>query len=110
MTDARPPTGAAEAAVGDEGHAVVEPCAGQCRCGREHLGMPGPPLGPTLRMTTTQPGLMVSVSMAAMSAGLVINTRAGPRWASISGRTAASLTTAPLGARLPKSMASPPVA
>ena len=47
--------GAAEAAVGDERHAVVQALAGQRRRGREHLGHAGRLWAPQLRMTTTAP-------------------------------------------------------
>ena len=73
-------------------------------------GMPGAPLGPSPRMTTTEPSAMSRAAIAATASASLSNTRAGPRCRSISSATAPSLTTAPAGARLPKSTARPPVA
>ena len=61
-------------------------------------------------MTSTSPALIFLPMMALVASSSESNTRAGPRWTIISGATAAFLTTAPSGARLPKSRASPPVA
>ena len=73
-------------------------------------GMPGAPLGPSPRMTTTEPSAMSRAAIAATASASLSNTRAGPECTSISSATAPSLTTAPAGARLPKSTARPPVA
>ena len=69
--------------------------------------IPGPPAGPSLRMTTTSPGRMALAVTAAIASSSDSNTRAGP---SCSRRSCpASLTTQPSGARFPRRMARPPV-
>ena len=70
--------------------------------------MPGPPAGPSLRMTTTSPALDLAACVtAAIAASSPSNTRAGPAWWRRS--WPASLTTQPSGARLPRRIARPPV-
>ena len=59
-------------------------------------------------MTTTSPSLISLFIIAALAASSPSNTRAGPWWTSISGATAACLTIAPSGARVPLMKASPP--
>ena len=70
--------------------------------------IPGPPAGPSLRITTTSPGLIWPPVTAAIAASSPSNTRAGPRWWRRSWPE--SFTTLPSGARLPRRMARPPVA
>ena len=69
--------------------------------------MPGPPTGPSLRMTTTSPAEMPPCVAAAIAASSPSNTRAGPVWWRRS--WPASFTTQPSGARLPRRIARPPV-
>ena len=42
--------------------------------------MPGPPLGPSLRITTTSPGSIRPAVTASIASSSHSNTRAGPRW------------------------------
>ena len=42
--------------------------------------MPGPPAGPSLRITTTSPGLIAWSLTAAKASSSDSNTRAGPLW------------------------------
>ena len=69
--------------------------------------MPGPPAGPSLRMTTTSPGSIFPCVTAAIASSSSSNTRAGPAWWTRSWPE--SFTTQPSGARLPRRMAMPPV-
>ena len=69
--------------------------------------MPGPPAGPSYRITITSPGRIVRCLTAVKQSSSLSNTRAGPRWRSRS--WPASLTTQPPGARFPRRTASPPV-
>ena len=69
--------------------------------------MPGPPAGPSLRMTTTSPASIAPAFTAANASSSHSNTRAGPLcsrrpWP-------ASFTTQPSGARLPRRIAKPPL-
>ncbi len=69
--------------------------------------IPGPPAGPSPRITTTSPSPISFASTAAIAASSPSNTRAGPvcrrrSWP-------ASLTTHPSGATLPRRIAKPPV-
>ena len=58
-------------------------------------GMPGPPAGPSYRITTTSPGWICFALTAANASCSVSKTRAGPR---CSVRSTVSLTTQPSGA------------
>ena len=69
--------------------------------------MPGPPAGPSLRMTTTSPASISPAVTAAIASSSPSKTRAGPSWWRRS--WPASLTTQPSGARLPRRIARPPV-
>ena len=69
--------------------------------------MPGPPAGPSLRMTTTSPALICPAVTAAIAASSPSKTRAGPLWWTRSWPE--SFTTQPSGARLPRRIARPPV-
>ena len=69
--------------------------------------MPGPPAGPSLRMTITSPGLIAPPRTAAIASSSPSNTRAGPLWWRRS--CPASLTTEPSGASEPLRMARPPL-
>ena len=68
--------------------------------------MPGPPEGPSLRMTTTSPSLIPWAVTAAMASSSFSNTRAGPVCSMRSWPE--SFTTQPSGARLPRRIARPP--
>src|ERR1700736_1520839 len=59
-------------------------------------------------MTTTSPGCTARANKASTAASSKSNTRAGPTWTCISTGTEKYLTTAPPGARLPRSTAMPP--
>src|SRR3954469_10399250 len=69
--------------------------------------MPGPPEGPSLRITTTSPGLMPCCSTTAKHSSSEAKTRAGP--VCFRRSSPATLTTQPSGARLPRRMTRPPV-
>ena len=69
--------------------------------------MPGPPAGPSPRITTTSPAWISCASTAAIAASSPSNTRAGP--ACLRRSWPASLTTQPSGATLPRRIAKPPV-
>ena len=68
--------------------------------------MPGPPAGPSYRMTTTSPGAIARAFTAAKHSSSESKTRAGPRCTVRS--WPASFTTHPSGARLPRRIAMPP--
>ena len=68
--------------------------------------IPGPPLGPSVLMTTTWPDLIWPLKRASSAPCSPSNTRAGPSKTSRS--MPATLTTAPPGARLPRKTAIPP--
>ena len=68
--------------------------------------MPGPPAGPSLRITSTSPATIAPAAIASLQASSDSKTRAGPAWRRISAPD--TLTTAPSGARLPRSATSPP--
>ena len=69
--------------------------------------IPGPPFGPSYRMTTTSPALICFAFTAAKASSSLLNTLAGPRcWSFF---TPAVFTTQPSGARLPFRMARVPV-
>ena len=68
--------------------------------------IPGPPFGPSLRITTTSPGWMSFAITAAKASSSRSNTRAGPRCSMRSWPE--SFTTQPSGARLPRRIAKPP--
>ncbi len=70
--------------------------------------IPGPPFGPSCRITTTSPARMRPACTASKAASSPSNTRAGPRYVPKS--CPATLTTQPSGARLPRRMTRPPVA
>ena len=70
--------------------------------------IPGPPFGPSYRMTTIIPGLILPAMIAAMAVSSEPNTLAFPRKRNIEGSTPDCLMTAPPGARLPVRMAIPP--
>jgi hypothetical protein len=70
--------------------------------------IPGPPAGPSLRITSTSPAAIAPACTAAMHASSDSKTRAGPRWRRRS--VAATLATAPSGARFPVRPTSPLVA
>ena len=70
--------------------------------------MPGPPLGPSYRMTRTVPFSMVPALTAASASSMELNTRARPENRYMEGLTPDCFTTAPSGARLPQSTAMPP--
>ena len=69
--------------------------------------MPGPPLGPSLRMTTTSPDLIFLLVTAVIASSSDSKTRAGPRCSNRS--CPLILATQPSGARFPFSTTSPPV-
>src|SRR5579875_781044 len=69
--------------------------------------IPGPPRGPSYRMTTTSPATILRSSIARIASSSRSKTRAGPRWCSRS--WPAILTTAPSGASIPRRMTRPPV-
>ena len=69
--------------------------------------MPGPPAGPSPRITTTSPAWISCASTAAIASSSPSNTRAGPMCLRRS--WPASLTTQPSGATLPRRIAKPPV-
>ena len=69
--------------------------------------MPGPPFGPSLRITTTSPGRICLPRTAAMASSSDSKTRAGPRWVRRSWPEI--LATHPSGAILPFKMTKPPV-
>ena len=71
--------------------------------------IPGPPLGPSYRMTTTSPATILPPLIAAIASSSHSNTRAGPSCTIISSTTAERFTTLPSGARFPLSTARPPV-
>lgn len=68
--------------------------------------MPGPPRGPSKRMTTTSPFWISPRSTAAKVASSPSNTRAGPE--NFVRPCPASFTTQPSGASVPRRMANPP--
>ena len=68
--------------------------------------IPGPPFGPSLRITTTSPGLMSFAITAAKASSSRSNTRAAPLCSIRSWPD--SFTTQPSGARLPRRIAKPP--
>ena len=63
--------------------------------------MPGPPLGPSYRMTRTVPFSMVPALTAVSASSMELNTRARPENRYMEGLTPDCFTTAPSGARLP---------
>src|SRR6187551_3415155 len=68
--------------------------------------IPGPPTGPSLRITTMSPGRIACSLTARKQSSSDSKTRAGPTCFLRS--VPASLTTAPSGARLPRRIAKPP--
>ncbi len=70
--------------------------------------MPGPPAGPSLRITTMSSGSISLASTALIAASSPSKTFAGPTWCRRS--WPASLMTEPSGATLPLMIAKPPVA
>src|SRR5205807_1531744 len=68
--------------------------------------IPGPPRGPSYRMTMKSPALIFPALMARNASSSRLNTRARPR--KVSSLWPASLATQPSGARLPLRMARPP--
>ena len=72
--------------------------------------IPGPPLGPSYLITITSPFCTTCPMIAFVASSSESKTLAGPSWTNISGATAALLTTAPSGARLPNNILNPPVA
>ena len=62
-------------------------------------GIPGPPLGPTKRTTTTSPSTISSERTASMASSSESNTLAGP--VMLRTLTPDTLATAPSGAKLP---------
>ena len=69
--------------------------------------MPGPPRGPSYRITITSPGWYERRSTAAKASSSQSKQRAGPRKRRL--LIPATLTIAPWGARLPQSPTTPPV-
>ncbi len=69
--------------------------------------IPGPPFGPSYRMTTTSPFLISPSIIAWYASSSELNTLAGPSKAYIFLLTADTLTTPPSGARLPYNTAIP---
>jgi hypothetical protein len=69
--------------------------------------IPGPPLGPSLRMTITLPSRICRASTAANVSSSHSNTCAGPR--NCSRFIPATLTIAPSGASEPRKPTTPPV-
>ncbi|MBW8701731.1 hypothetical protein MBT84_19180 [Streptomyces sp. MBT84] len=70
--------------------------------------MPGPPFGPSYRMTTTSPSLICWVRIFSTASSCDSQTTAGPSKVQIDSSTPAVLTTAPSTARLPLRTARPP--
>ena len=70
--------------------------------------VPGPPFGPSLRITTTSPAFTRLAFTAAMASSSDSKTRAGPRWLSRS--CPLIFATHPSGDRFPRRITSPPVA
>ena len=70
--------------------------------------IPGPPFGPSYRITTTSPAEIVPSSSASIAARSRSNTRAVPSKTSAS--NPADLTTAPSGVSEPPRIVIPPVA
>ncbi len=70
--------------------------------------MPGPPLGPSYRMTTTLPGWIFPARMAAFASSSLSNTRASPVNTWSEGSMAPGLVTPVSGARFPLRTAMPP--
>ena len=70
--------------------------------------IPGPPFGPSYRITTTSPGFIFPPLIASIASSSLSNTLAGPSCLSISGATALLFTTHVSGARFPLSTAIPP--
>ncbi len=70
--------------------------------------MPGPPFGPSYRITTVSPGLIRPAETAANASSSRLKTRAGPRCEV--GVCAVIFTTAPSGARFPRRTTRPPSA
>ena len=68
--------------------------------------IPGPPLGPSFRMTTTSPFLILLLNRASNASCSLSKTFAGPLKVSIS--IPATLTTDPFGDKDPFSIAMPP--
>ena len=70
--------------------------------------MPGPPLGPSYRISTTSPASTFPPRIPSTAASWLSKTLAGPEKRHSSSGTPAVLTIAPSGARLPYSTARPP--
>ena len=99
--------GAREAAVGEQGDRRRRGPRPRARRSRASISrMPGPPAGPSLRITTTSPGLDPARVTAAKRPPRA-RTRAPGRVCSMRSWPA-SFTTQPSGARLPRRMAKPP--
>ena len=71
--------------------------------------IPGPPFGPSYRITITSPGLIFPDLIASVASSSLSKILAGPSCTSISAQTAERFTTLPSGARFPLSTARPPV-
>ena len=70
--------------------------------------IPGPPFGPSYRITTTSPAWIFPAVSADATSSSLSKTLAGPRCSR--GVVVVALTTQPAGARLPRRMARPPAA
>ena len=108
VADGRAPGAAAEAAVREQSHIFVQAHTGNCRGGESISRIPGPPLGPSYRMTMISLGLIFPPIIALEASSSELKTRARPSRTSILGSTADCFTTAPWGAKLPFKMAMPP--
>ena len=106
VADHQPTCRAAETSVGDEHDRLAEAAPDDRRGDRQHFRHSGAPAGPSLRTTITSPGCATPPWTPALHASSESNTRAGPRWNG--GSWPASLTTAPSGARLPRSTRNAP--
>ncbi len=107
MPDAQAGGAAGESPVGEQQDILAETCALDAPVIASISRIPGPPFGPSYRMTTTSPAVMVPSSSASIAARSRSNTRAVP--SNTDSSKPADFTTAPPGAREPRRIVIPPV-